>query len=141
MLTGIIKGLGFVPRLLLSLTLVFATYNPEKPYSYFYWALADLPEFSALKAFAGVVLLIGWSIYLSATIEALGLFGLLLTLAFFGTGLWVLIDQGWIHLDSPRAITYSVLILLSAVLAVGLGWSHTRRRITGQVDVHESPRD
>jgi Family of unknown function (DUF6524) len=91
-----------------------------------------------VKAFAGVVLLIGWSIYISATIEALGLFGLLLTLAFFGTGLWVVIEQGWIHVDSPRAITYAVLILISGVLAVGLGWSNTRRRITGQVDVHES---
>ncbi len=29
---------GFVLRLIAALALVFSTYNPEKPYSYFYWA-------------------------------------------------------------------------------------------------------
>lgn len=128
---------AFLPRFLFALLLVFGTYNPEKPYSYVYWAIADLPDFSAVKAFVGVVLLIGWTLYVNATVEALGWFGLLLAAAFFGTAAWVVIDQGWLDVDSPRVLTYLVLVLISALLATGLGWSHLRRKITGQVDVND----
>ncbi|MGB5773274.1 MAG: DUF6524 family protein [Sedimenticolaceae bacterium] len=30
-----------------------------------------------------------------------------------------------------------MLVLLSAILAVGMSWSHIRRRLTGQIDVDE----
>ena len=139
-MAGLLLGWAFLPRFLFALLLVFATYNPEKPYSYFYWAIANLPDFSAVKAFVGVVLLIGWTLYISATVEALGWLGLLLAAAFFGTATWAVIDQGWLHVDSPKALTYVVLVLISALLATGLGWSHMRRRITGQVDVNEIDR-
>jgi Family of unknown function (DUF6524) len=137
MMAGLLLRWTFFPRLLFALALVFGTYNPEKPYSYYYWAIANLPDFSALKAFVGVVLLIGWTIYISATIEALGGLGLLLAAAFFGTATWAVIDQGWLQVEDPRVLTYVVLVLISALLATGLGWSTMRRRITGQVDVNE----
>lgn len=130
-------GWAFLPRFLFALVLVFATYNPVKPYSYFYWAIVNLPDFSAVKAFVGVVLLIGWTLYISATIEALGWFGLSLAAAFFGTATWAAIDQGWLQVDDTRTLTYVVQVLISALLATGLGWSLMRRKITGQVDVNE----
>lgn len=133
----LLAGWAFFPRFLFAILLVFATYNPARPYSYFYWALADLSTFDAMKSFVGVVLLIGWTLYISATIQSLGWLGLLLAAAFFGTAAWAAIDQGWLNVDDTQSLTYLILILISALLATGLGWSHIRRRITGQVDVDE----
>jgi hypothetical protein len=140
MMSSLLLRWAFLPRFLFAIVLVFGTYNPEKPYSYYYWAIANLPDFSAVKAFVGVVLLIGWTLYISATVEALGWFGLILAAAFFGTGAWAIIDQGWLHVDDPRVLIYLILVLISALLATGLGWSNVRRRITGQVDVNEIDR-
>jgi hypothetical protein len=88
-------------------------------------------------ALAGIVLLIGWTIYLRATARSLGIFGLLLAAAFFGTILWLVIDWGLVHVDSVTAITYIILVILCGILAIGISWSHIRRRMTGQVDVDE----
>jgi hypothetical protein len=37
-------------------------------------------------------------------------------------------------------LTWIVLVGLSLLLAVGMSWSHIRRRLTGQVDVDEVER-
>ncbi|MFQ5755853.1 MAG: DUF6524 family protein [Acidiferrobacterales bacterium] len=128
---------GFLIRLLVALILVFATYNPEG-YSYYHWTLAKLPEFSVLKGFVGVVLLIGWAIYLRATFQSLGAIGTLLAIAFFGTLLWLATDQGLFPADSVRAVSYIVLLVISGVMSTGVSWSHIRRRITGQLDVDDN---
>jgi hypothetical protein len=88
-------------------------------------------------ALAGILLLIGWTIYLRATARSLGIFGLLLAAAFFGAILWLVIDWGLVHVDSVTAITYIVLVIMCGILAIGISWSHIRRRMTGQVDVDE----
>jgi hypothetical protein len=128
---------GFLIRLLVALVLVFATYNPEG-YSYYHWTLAKLPEFSVIKGFIGVVLLIGWAIYLRATFQSLGAIGTLLAIAFFGTLLWLATDQGLFPADSARAVSYIVLLVISGVMSAGVSWSHIRRRITGQLDVDDN---
>jgi hypothetical protein len=127
-------GIGI--RFLVALMLVFATYNPEG-YSYIDWlAMKDAGPL-ALKAFVGVVLVIGWTIYLRATLRSLGGFGMLLVVALMVTMLWLLITWDVIPHDSIRAITYMAEVIMSALLAVGMVWSHIRRRMTGQVDVDE----
>jgi hypothetical protein len=131
---------GIALRFLFGLVLVFSSYNPEG-YSFYHWAIAQLPEFSVVKAFAGVVLLIGWTIYLRATLRSLGPFGLVLAVAFFGTLVWLLVDLHWVPADSVRAVSYIVLVVISGVLATGVSWSHVRRRISGQVDVDEVDED
>ena len=127
---------GFGLRLLAAVVLVAVTYNPEGV-SYYDWALSGLPDFSVLKAFVGVILIIGWTIYLRATLRSLGPIGLGLTIAFFGTGLWLLVDLVGIPADSVRAVSYLVMVAVAGVLAVGISWSHVRRRITGQVDADD----
>ena len=133
---------SFLLRLAGALALVFATFNPIEPYSYFYWALkpliGDISNFTILKGFVGVVLLIGWTIFLRATTRSLGAFGTLLAIGFFGLLLWMIVDLGWISADNKVAITWLVLIGLSCVLSAGVSWSHIRRRITGQLDVDET---
>lgn len=127
---------GILLRLLSALVLVFATFNPSG-YSYYHWLRDTLPGYSVLLIFAGVVLLIGWTIFLRATTRSLGAFGLILAFLFFGTLLWLVIDMGWVSPDNINMITYLILILLSAVLAIGMSWSHIRRRLSGQADVDE----
>lgn len=132
--------LEFSARLLIALALVFATYNPTR-YSFYEWVIAELPAFSALKAFAGVVLLIGWTIFIRATSRSLGAFGVILALAFFGTLFWLVTHWGLIPADSVTAVTYIVLFVIGAVLGIGMSWSHIRRRLSGQADVDQVEED
>jgi len=131
-----INWLGVVLRFMAALALTFATFNPHG-WSYFHWLRQSLPDFTPVMIFAGVVLLIGWTIFLRATLRSLGPIGLLLTFAFFGSLLWMVIDWGWIAPENRQVISYVVMTLLSAVLAVGMSWSHIRRRLTGQTDVDD----
>jgi hypothetical protein len=126
-------GLRFVAALLL----VLASYNPEGV-SYYHWALQDITSFSVLKGFIGVVLLIGWTMFIRATLHSLGPVGIGLAVAFFGTLLWLVVDWGLVPSDSIRAISYLVLIAASGVLTAGMSWSHIRRRVSGQFDVDET---
>jgi hypothetical protein len=133
-----IRGVGgFLLRFLVAAALIFATYNPEGR-SYFHWIKAGGP-ITPLKAFAGVVLAIGWVFLLRTTLRALHPLGILLAAGFFATLLWLLMD--WLHLQtSGRVLTYVILLCVAAVLATGSAWSLFRRRVTGQVDVDEPER-
>ena len=125
---------GFLLRFLVAAVLIFATYNPEG-FSYFHWVKEGGP-ITPLKAFAGVVLAIGWVFLLRTTLRSLHPVGILLAAAFFGTLLWLLMD--WLHFRaSGRTLAYVVLFCVAAVLATGSAWSLFRRRVTGQVDVDE----
>ena len=62
---------GFLFRLIASGILLFATYNPEGR-SYFHWMAQDGWQFTPLKAFAGVCLLVGWVFLLRATVHSRG---------------------------------------------------------------------
>ena len=132
---------SFFVRLFFAFILVLATYNPSD-YSFYYWILTGFETgFEPLMAFSGIVLIIGWAVYIRATVTSLGLIGLILAFAFFGTMLWMVIDWGIVPADSIQVITYIVLSLLSMVLAIGMSWSHIRRRMSGQVDVNETDDD
>ena len=134
-----VKGInwfGFLLRLLAAFILVFSSYNPSG-YSYYHWVSENINSLTPMIALAGVLLLIGWTILLRATFRSLGPFGLLLAAAFLGVLLWMMIDWGWFDADSLTAVTYIVLAVLSGVLAIGVSWSHIRRRITGQIDVDD----
>lgn len=137
------KGFGldsFFLRFFFALIVVFATYNPEG-YSYYHWVTEALPEFSVLKAFLGVILLIGWIILFRATLGSLGFTGILLAAAFFGLAIWLIIDVLGLSTDNIRVISYIIAIMLASVLSIGVSWSHVRRRISGQVDTDEIERD
>jgi hypothetical protein len=128
--------LGFVWRLLASLLLVMATYNPSR-YSYVDWVRAATPEnpLGPEHFVIGVILLIGWVILLAATHRSLGTFGLLLGAALLGGVVWMLTDFGWLNIETVSTATWVGLFCISALLAVGLSWSHVWRRLTGQFEV------
>ncbi len=135
---------GLLWRFLAALALVYASYNPMEV-SFFHWALEPLflpsggagSESIPLKFFAGVVLLIGWVVFLQATRRSLGLVGILLSVAFCGGLIWLLIDWKLFSAENLRTLTHLVLIVVSGVLAFGMSWSHITRRLSGQVDTDE----
>ncbi len=127
---------SFGLRFLFSAILLFTTYNPEG-YSYFHWVKEVFPSVSIEQAFVGVVLIIGYVIYLRATLRSLGVIGLALAFAFFGLLVGMLFKWGWISLDGQKMLSYVVEILLAVILAVGMSWSHIRRRLSGQADMDD----
>jgi len=127
---------GFLLRWLFAAVLVFGIYNPSA-YSYVSWIMAEDTEFGPITAMVGIVLLIALIIYLRATFRSLGWLGLLLGAALFGCVIWLFVDMGWLTLDSTDAVTWVALVLISFLLAVGMSWSHIRRRLTGQYDVDD----
>ena len=131
---------GFLLRFVFAIIVVFVTYNPEGV-SYFNWVYDELPEFSVLKAFTGIVILIAWIILIRATLGSLGTIGIFLAAAFFGLAIWLIIDVLGLSTDNFRVIAYIIEIMLASVLSIGVSWSHVRRRITGQIDTDELDRE
>jgi len=127
-------GIGL--RFLIAWILVFATYNPDG-YSYIDWIFVMDNGSLPLKLLSGVVLVIGWAIYIRATRRSLGMIGIVLAIAFFATLLWLLVDWNIVPADSIRAVSYILLFIIGSLLATGMCWSHIRRRISGQLDVDE----
>jgi hypothetical protein len=130
---------GFLLRFVFAVIVVFSTYNPEGV-SYYSWVYDALPEFSVLKAFIGVVILIAWVILIRATLGSLGALGIILTASFFGLAIWLVIDVLGLSTDNFRMISYIIEIMLASVLSIGVSWSHVRRRVTGQLDTDELDR-
>jgi len=125
---------SFMLRFAFALALVFLTYNPGG-YSWVGWLMSETAM--VYKAGAGLVLLIGWVIFLRATWNSLGAIGTVLAGAFFAVIIWLLIHWGVVSLSSGAAIQWLGLFALSGVLAIGMSWSHVRRRLSGQYDTDE----
>lgn len=128
--------LSFLWRFIATLALVLLTYNPSD-FSYVDWLRAISPEnpLGPEHFVVGVVLLIGWVILLAATHRSLGTFGLILGAALLGGVVWLLMDIGWLNIETVSSATWVALVCISALLAVGLSWSHVWRRLTGQFEV------
>ncbi len=127
-------GIGI--RFLFAALVVFASYNPEG-YSYYHWAVLNFLPLSPIKVIAGIVLIIGWVIFVRATLRSLGPIGLILVSALCAAILWFLIDTGLTSEDSLRFYSYAGLIIMTIILSVGMSWSHIRRRMSGQVDADD----
>jgi hypothetical protein len=128
--------MGFVIRWIFAFVLLAATYNPTD-WNYVRWAQANAETNLSLTVLFGLILLVGYIIYLRATLRSIGIFGMILILAVVGTLIWVLFDQGVISLADPSVNTWIGIFALSVVLAIGLSWSIVRRRLTGQTDVDD----
>ncbi len=123
-------------RWLFAAALVFGTYNPTE-YSYASWVFAEGTEWGPVVAMVGIALLIAWIVFVRATFLSIGWLGIILGGAFFACMIWLFVDKGWLSLESTDALSWIILLLISLILAVGLSWSHNRRRLTGQYDVDD----
>lgn len=128
--------MGFLLCWLFAFVLLAATYNPTR-WNYVRWTMTNYEDQLSIAVLAGLILLIGYIIYLRATLRSIGLFGMLLVLAVAGTLIWVLFDQGLINLSNPTVNTWIGIAVLSVVLAIELSWSIVRRTLSGQSDMDD----
>lgn len=126
----------FFLRWLCAFLLLAATFNPTK-YNYLVWARDYGKSNLSIAVLAGLILLIGYIIYLRATLRSIGGFGMGLVLAVIGAALWVLFDLGLLQLDNRSMNLWLGLMALSLVLGIGLSWSHVRRALSGQADMDD----
>lgn len=127
---------GFLVRWLVALVLVALTYNPIE-YSYVHWLMGSEEANLPLMIGAGLVLLIGYIIYIRSTWRSIGPIGVVLILALLGVIGWLLVDLGWISVRDPGVVSWAAILAASLVMGVGMSWSHIRRRISGQYDMDD----
>ena len=127
---------GIATRFGIALFLVLITWNPID-FNYIDWARINWSVHPPVVFLLGVVLVIAWVVFLRATLRSLGPIGITLALALAGGILWLLFDFGIIDLANSTALAWILLVLLAAILAAGMSWSHLRRRWAGQADVDD----
>jgi hypothetical protein len=91
----------------------------------------------SLVVLIGLLLGVGYIIFLRATLRSIGLFGMVLIVAVFAALVWVLYDFGLLRLEDPGVMAWLGILALSLVLGLGLSWSIIRRRMSGQADVDD----
>ena len=127
---------GFIARWIVALVLVLGTFNTTD-YCYYRWVTNPEGGNVPLKVLVGLIILIVLIIFARATFRSIGVVGLVLASAFFATVVWVLIDFGLLEPESSGVMTYILLVVIATILAVGMSWSHIRRRLSGQADVDD----
>ena len=138
--TNGLTAIGLLWRFIAALVLVVVTYNPSGESAY-HWVSEAITNadvrFGPLHLILIAVLAIGWVIYWFATWRALGALGVTLAVVLLGGIIWLLFDVNLLESKSVTAITWISLVCLSAVLAIGVSWSHIWRRVTGQINVED----
>lgn len=127
---------GFLLRWLGAAVLVFATYNPTS-WNFTRWCMDNYATNLPVTVLLGLILVIGYVIYLRATLRSIGPIGIGLVAAVIAAILWVLADQGLLDTTDTTLMTWIGLAGLSLVLAIGLSWSLVRRTLTGQADMDD----
>lgn len=128
---------GVLTRLLVAFALVCCTWNPTR-FNYIAWARVQWGNMTPVVVFVGIALLAGWFFFLRTASRSLGTTGVVVGLALAGTILWGLFYYDLLHRQTT--ITWIVLALVSAVLALGMSWSHLRAAWSGQATVDEVDR-
>ncbi len=127
----------FLLRWSFAFALVAATINPTQ-WNFIYWARNYYSQELPLTVLFGLVLLIGYVIYLRATLRSIGGVGMALIFAVFAAFLWVLWDQGILTFNNSDLDGWMGILGISFILGIGLSWSFVRRAITGQFDVDDA---
>ncbi len=128
--------MGIILRWLGAFILLSATYNPTQ-INFTRWAEANWHTQMPLTILFGLLLGVGYMIYIGATLRSIGAFGILLVAAIVAALVWVLIDYQILTLQNPSLNLWLGIFALSVVLGIGLSWSIIRQRISGQATVDE----
>ncbi|MGZ2256986.1 DUF6524 family protein [Roseobacter sp. A03A-229] len=128
--------MGFLTRWFFAFALLTLTFNPTQ-YNYLNWVRDYGGMNLSIAVLLGLLLAIGYIIYLRATLRSIGAGGMMLVLALVGALIWVLYDLGVLRLDNSSLNVWLGLFALSLVLGIGLSWSHVRRALSGQSDVDD----
>lgn len=128
--------MGFLLRWLFAFVLLALTYNPTQ-WNFVRWSMTHYETYLSVTVLLGLLLIIGYIVYLRATVRSIGAFGMFLVLAVVAALLWVLHDFGLLELDNTDLNVWLGIVALSVVLGIGLSWSHVRRALAGQHDVDD----
>ncbi|CUH67733.1 hypothetical protein TG4357_03178 [Thalassovita gelatinovora] len=128
--------MGLLLRWVVVFILLTATFNPTE-WNYTAWAMKNYNEQLPMAVLLGLLLTIGYIVYLRATLRSIGGFGMFLILAVIAALIWVLYDYKMLDLNNPTVNTWIGLFALSIVLGIGLSWSHIRRMLSGQYDIDD----
>lgn len=129
--------MGFLIRWAFAFGLLASTFNPTQ-YNYARWSWANYPNEMPMTVLLGLLLVIGYIIYLRATLHSIGMLGMFLVSSVVAALCWVLYDRGLLSLTNSSLNVWIGIFALSVVLGIGLSWSFVRRAMSGQVDVSES---
>ncbi len=128
--------MGFLIRWICAFVLLATTFNPTDV-NYINWVQDHGRANMSIAVLLGLLLFIGYIIYLRATLRSIGGLGMVLVLAVVAASLWVLYDLGILRLDNSSFNVWLGLFALSFVLGIGLSWSIFRRAMSGQTDVDD----
>lgn len=128
---------GFLLRWAFAFILVGLTYNPTD-LNFVVWARDAMNGQMSYVALASVLLVIGYIIYLRATLRSIGIIGIMLVAALVGTLVWVAYDAGFLTLADRDMRLWLAIAGLSFILGIGMSWSHVRRALSGQADVDDA---
>lgn len=128
--------MGIFLRWLGAFALLSATFNPTQ-WNFIRWSQANYATQMPLTLLLGLLLGVGYMIYVGATLRSIGAFGVILVGAIVGALLWVLMDYGVLTLDNTNLNLWLGIFALSVVLGIGLSWSILRQRLSGQASVDE----
>lgn len=128
--------MGIILRWLGAFVLLSATYNPTQ-FNFTRWAEANWQSQMPLTLLLGLLLGVGYMIYIGATLRSIGTIGILLVAAIVAALVWVLIDYQILTLQNPSLNLWLGIFALSVVLGIGLSWSIIRQRLSGQATVDE----
>lgn len=128
--------MGILLRWLGAFVLLAVTFNPTT-YNFIRWAEANWQSQMPLTLLFGLILAVGYIIYVGATFRSLGAFGMIVVAALFAALIWVLIDWGVLSLGNSNLTVWLAILALSVILGIGLSWSILRQRLSGQASVDE----
>ena len=124
---------SFLIRWGVALILVLGTFNPSTM-SFYHWVINPEGDNIPFKILVGLGLLIAYVVFFRAPWRSIGPIGLALAVGFFGVLIWLMIDNNLLDPEKPKVMAYVGLIVVATLLAIGMSWSHIRRRLSGQMD-------
>jgi hypothetical protein len=119
--------------LLITLVLVYATWNPTEYSLYDYIVHSD--GLKSGRLLTGAVLLALYAIYLHESYQTFSVLGLVIFVVIIGAALWLAIDLGVLRPDSTTAWRWLTPALFSVILWLGLQGGRMYRGATGRMPV------
>lgn len=128
--------MAFILRWIFAFLLVALTYNPTD-FNYVRWVSQNFSAQMPLAILLGLLLALGYMIYIAATLRSIGVIGIAFIAAIFGVAVWFFSDLGFLTLSNRDLNLWLGILALSLILGVGLSWSILRQKLSGQATVDQ----